>query len=570
MAYNKHTWTMQELITSDKLNNLELNAASGNSLINFVTKYDADNTGTNSISSLLQSALNETASLGLQLYIPTGTYKLDSTITLVNNMNLILSPSAKMVRYHEAGYTFHAKNGAGIGSGGKNIRISGGMWDTSDGFNNAHGLSLMHVSNSVFENMTFNNAVLSGHVFDLMGSRDITIRNNVFIGSNSTANRFFTEAIQIDEATAIGSSYSYSNESYDGLACDNISIVNNKCLPIMNGDDISYYSAPLVGMHAQVENNQNKNINIYGNYIQDTRPLPSADQVMNYGSIHIRNVDGVNIKNNVFKQTVTNEYPNFAISVLIGETYLKLSDVASNNPVFQNGATEDVSNIEISSNIFSGFKYNNLPSSGNPSIIQINGSSNFSKYINNVTVQSNKFYDSVRSGDENIYSNIVTNVISGHHVNNLIFNNNNIYDCNNLCDFSNINLLSVTNNNSYRLSNTIAKLNTLSGVFNNNVINGVHGNIYVDKSNIIISGNNVFNWTKHTGTVVYYSMISIRDPEAIVQNNRFIASGDIDNAVYVQPSGTKNKIITNNIFSGINSDKPTSIVYNNNINTLSK
>ena len=567
MAYNKHTWTTQELITSDKLNNIESNAYSNNSLVNFVNKYGADNTGINSVSNLLQTALEETSLLGLQLYIPAGTYKLDSTITLVDNMTLLLSSSAKMVRYHTTGYTFHAKNGAGVGTGGKNIKISGGIWDTSDGFSNPHGLSLMHIENAIFENMEVHNAVSSGHLFDIMGSKNVTIKHNKFYGSNSVADRFYSEIIQLDESSAIGSSYTYSDDTYDGIADENINIIGNKVLPNIENNEIINYSAPLVGMHAQVENSKHKNIFIDGNYIQDTMPLPTTNSPLNYGSVHIRNVDGIKISNNIFKQTNVTDFPNIAINVIIGEVYLKFEDVATNNPTFVSGAFEDVNNVDISNNTFSGFQFNTLPAGGTPSIIRINGSSTYSKYINNVHVHSNVFSYNVKSGDENKYSNTVFNAISVNYVNNLKHNSNAFYNTNSFGSFSNIKSLNVSGNNAQQLSNTIASLNNIDGIFSNNTVNGTHGNINVSNSRLVMVGNNIYNWSPHTGTIVYRSIVSLNDPEIVMSNNRFIMNDTNYSAIYINPTSSKNKVISNNILSGINSDKPTNIVYVNNIDT---
>lgn len=223
--------------------------------------------GTDDASSAWQAALETGAS---RIVFPPGTVWLfdgSSQVDLRSKVEIDLAGTI-VKKTDGAGYynIFAARSHGATGwaSGVTDVIIRNGYFQG----NLANGGSLCllaanHAARFLIENCEFAGCQYGGHILDLGGCEDFTIRNLIMRGyriSDNTAPR--GEAIQLDQS-ANGAGVSDDPGSFDGLLCRRITIENIQALPYTDPADGNIYPAPCpVGAHSQREGQWYEDITI--------------------------------------------------------------------------------------------------------------------------------------------------------------------------------------------------------------------------------------------------------------------------------------------------------------------
>ena len=521
---------------------------------------------------IIIKAMKDTAANSQILYFPAGNYYIGEGLPLLDNLNIKASNQAKFYQVAKT-YTFKSKEGKGYGAGGKNIRISGGQWIGKEDYSTPIYFNLMHLYDVVFSDMTFLRAVVSGHVFDTQACKKIRFENITFIGMKANNDRYFTEAIQLDSSTAVGSSNSYEKDTYDGLACEDIIINNCKTLPEFdeNGKIISF-APSLTGMHAQTEGSTHHNVRITNNFLQDVNPRPLSTSWQTGGSMHLRNVYDLTIENNSFYRTVPLQHATAEINVTIGETICPKDSIDVINPNFVSNAYEDVYKIKIVNNSFEGMYSLNIESDRNDvGVVRVTGSKKFNIFIKNVIITGNIFKNTINPSQENTNTfNTDTGTFYIGNVSNLIISDNIFDNVFSIGTIQNSEAIIISRNSSRGVYRTILNLNNSKGMVSSNYVDTTHGKIEaVNGSDIDIIDNIIHNFSLST-PVVYRSIIS-QDASSVgkISGNSIDYTGS-NNAIYTQSSklfitGNSVNFITapNEASTGLVSNNL--VQYNNNI-----
>ena len=227
---------------------------------------------------------------------------------------------------------------------------------TLDGNTGGVMVCLFHAQNCIFENINFNNAFVSTHVFDLGGCKDITIKKCNFIGClMSVSSNAYREVIQPDYATYGSTPYWGDDESYafDALPTDGLTV--DGCVFKKNDGDTYYLNA--IGTHAINQTAHNniivRNCEFYG---------------CHYANIRLPRVTNAIIENNIFYSVNgTRTGDNYAINC-VQMTSSSYNIVTSENIAIKNN--KYVATLETDDQIFIGVKgYNSDNLAKNISIV---------------------------------------------------------------------------------------------------------------------------------------------------------------------------------------------------------
>lgn len=239
---------------------------------------------------------------GGELYIPPGDYWLKSTIELADNMKMT-GNDAVFVRYADAGeegYTvFRSRygHGKGYGRGLKNFQATGLTFKGSFlGGQQRHvnGFSIYHGENIVLRDLTFIEALATGHLIDFCGSKNILVDNVRMIGMNvSTGNYQRAEAIQLDVADLTSSSAPEDANDADFLPCVNV-VLENIHAEAVTVNNIRYPAPIVAGSHTLTGNGPHRNITIRNVTIVEPHEWTSHQAA---GMIHFVYADGIFIDN---------------------------------------------------------------------------------------------------------------------------------------------------------------------------------------------------------------------------------------------------------------------------------
>ncbi|GIN58467.1 hypothetical protein J8TS2_27860 [Lederbergia ruris] len=237
------------------------------------------------------------------IILPKGTYELSGYIELPRENNVTIDATDAVFTGQ---ITF-------LSAGNSGMKWKGGTFNgTGD---TRLGFTLLHVENASFDGMTFNRATRFGqHVFDLLGSSDLTFKNLIVAGyGNSTdlsglsAYQKYAEAIQTDYAIAGASGSTASEElliSYggelDGAATGGITVKNSQFIPYYeNGKMLSWAQSPM-GQHLYAKDTQNYDINFTQNIVTNPIPLNEITQNKYTGALHFVSIKNLTITDNVF------------------------------------------------------------------------------------------------------------------------------------------------------------------------------------------------------------------------------------------------------------------------------
>ena len=484
------------------------------------------------------NAIKLTSDNSQTLYFPSGDYYLNGTLPFVDNLNIKASHSANFYKIDKSAI-FKSQEGKGYGAGGKHICIEGGKWIGKEDYSTSTYFNLMHLEDVLFKDMFVLRGVKNGHVFDTQASKGVVFDGIIFVGMKTSNDRYFTEAIQLDTSTAIGSGNSYEQDTYDGLACEDIVVKNCKTLPELDDNgDILTFAPSLVGMHAQTEGTTHHNIKIYDNYIQDTNTRPQADSWQTGGSIHLRNAYDVVIENNTFYRTNPVAHATSEINITIGETVIPKNSISSTDITWLKEAYEDVYNIEIIGNTFVGmYSISNESDRYDVGVIRVTGSKKYKKNVNNVLISRNIIKDTINPENKNNNTfntetpSVYLGQISGISISENIFNN--VFSMGTIENVDGIIISSNILNNVYR---TILNISNSKGKVLGNYIDTTHGKIEVlSSSTIDIIENTISNFSL-SNPIVYRSIISYDETSyGKITGNVVDYEGD-DGAIYTNSS----------------------------------
>ncbi|WP_147534578.1 glycosyl hydrolase family 28-related protein [Bacillus marasmi] len=236
-----------------------------------VRTYGAKGNGTNDDTMAIQEALDQVKKSNkiIQVYIPSGNYKLTKTLKIYRNTHLILEENSIFLRSHnnsfmingDYGDTYDGYNGNG------NIVIEGGIWegnilDYPDSYN---AIGIARAKNITIKNVVFRD-ISSFHAIDLSSSENVLIENCKFLGFKDTTpnkSRFYSEAIQISEHTIFGFN---AFGTFNGTPNKNVEIKN--CIFGESGTKGTTAWPVGIGNHYTVYDKYNSNIKIHNNSFQ--------------------------------------------------------------------------------------------------------------------------------------------------------------------------------------------------------------------------------------------------------------------------------------------------------------
>jgi hypothetical protein len=176
----------------------------------------------------IQNALNAARDAGSGIvYIPAGTYNLQSTLRIYTGTTLYLTP--RTVMFRQFADLPMLVNGDALGnysgySGQSNIRIIGGIWESRGQaypVNPAMGISIGHGTDIIIQDLTISN-IGGFHAIEINSSKNVRIQNCRFVGYVNTGSRGYSEAIQIDLAKSVGVFGAFG--AYDNTPCEDVVI----------------------------------------------------------------------------------------------------------------------------------------------------------------------------------------------------------------------------------------------------------------------------------------------------------------------------------------------------------
>ncbi|NLR32868.1 glycoside hydrolase family protein [Levilactobacillus tujiorum] len=286
--------------------------------------------------SALQNIINQHTDDDLIIHVPKGTYLFNSgAIKLHSNITFEFDKGAifRITSGHMLCFVYPSPK-AGYNGGIKNVKWEGATFqgDTTTSGQSSFTQSVHHATNITFDKCHFFNAeVPIGHYIDLDGSRHINIKNSTFTGFNGIQD--FKEAIQIDYSNSIAVSYHNPGDQYDNLPTYDVTVNNNKFLPIYNDyNRISSYAPNPIGEHAIYNNGKSgiiHDIHFTNNTVIDPKPLTAKGE----GNIRFIDVSNLWITNNKFINKKVSKSGNYIYLNNI-EPNLKMTNLNIKNNTF--------------------------------------------------------------------------------------------------------------------------------------------------------------------------------------------------------------------------------------------
>lgn len=165
---------------------------------------------------------------GGEIYFPEGEYPIHKTLALYSNTNIVLHPKATIIRKHGGSmFATHTTSETTGYNGVKNVSIKGGTLVHNGNDDPGNLFAFFHADNITVSNMNLVD-VVTGHCFDLVGSRNIKILNNNFLGCIQDPTSTYREAIQIDCAGSKSYAIYDSNATaYDVTPTSNLLVQGN-------------------------------------------------------------------------------------------------------------------------------------------------------------------------------------------------------------------------------------------------------------------------------------------------------------------------------------------------------
>ncbi|MFT8593566.1 MAG: hypothetical protein ABF747_08175 [Bifidobacterium sp.] len=178
---------------------------------------------------------------------------------------------------------------------------------------------LIHANRITYDSCTFMMVQRPfGHLLDVDGSTNVTVRNSVVIGSPNRG-QTFKEAFQMDVA-ALGASGYYDRQTvFDNLPTTNMSIIHNRFLPLRSKTgQLLLPAADPFGTHmAYARTTALSSYIRHGlfanNYVEDPAAFEGAGGY-NSAVIHFDAADDITIIGNTFKWTGETPQPSWGVA----------------------------------------------------------------------------------------------------------------------------------------------------------------------------------------------------------------------------------------------------------------
>jgi hypothetical protein len=288
----------------------------------------------------IQNALNAARDAGTGIvYIPAGTYNVQSTLQIFSGTTLYLTPKTVIFRQFATspllvngafGASYSGYNGQG------NIRIIGGIWE-SRGYaypiQPAMGISIGH----------------GYHGIEINSSKNVRIKNCRFTGYVNTGNRGYSEAIQIDLAKNTpenpGSVFGWFG-AYDETTCEDV--VVESCYFGPSGTEGTTSWPTGIGSHSYTTDRYHKYVKLINNTFEGMteyaiRSFCTYDNLLIDGNIIKSSYGGIAVGldgNKNHSSTVSNT------SILGYAPQVSYNTIISNN-IIDNSGTSGASGIWV-------------------------------------------------------------------------------------------------------------------------------------------------------------------------------------------------------------------------------
>ncbi|AKU43359.1 tailspike protein [Bacillus phage Silence] len=184
-----------------------LNRKQKNQFADIVEDYKVKKDTLSNASSIFQTAINETAALGIWLVVPAGSYHMEKELIAKSGLKMILHKDAKMIRYHDNCMMLNGVTGDS--AGGNDIIIDGGQWDLQgdtilfDGSAFAFG----YAKNIIIRNLKVYDVYFS-HGMEICAIDGARVEYCEGYGfKDDTGTRTTAEFIQIEAGTSAGFPY---------------------------------------------------------------------------------------------------------------------------------------------------------------------------------------------------------------------------------------------------------------------------------------------------------------------------------------------------------------------------
>lgn len=420
-----------------------------------VKDYGAVGNGTTDNTVAFQAALDAlVAGGGGTLFVPPGRYVVCSgptetrtPITLKNPPNQfieVVGYGAVLTKTDSATFRamFVSNNRAsttpGYGAGANNYTFRGIRFEGNFAANASICVfAFNHARNVLIEDCTFwqlhGN---SGHVMDLGGCEEITVRDCEFYGWEHVGASTVAEAIQVDTSQrgANTSGIDITVSQFSGVTSRDITVEHCRFYPLTVGGTTYPCSMPF-GSHAYVEGRYHERLRFLHNKVYDppanpiTENPPLNDSASDYyrGVLHMASTRDCKIIGNTFKQTVQTGRANRVIAI-VGKASGNVSDQDFNSTTPVKAAwtvPNTPSNITIQDNVIDGFQVG-TGEIGHDAIY-IRGIDGSNGYITSVSVLDNVInngYNGTYSATENGAAIVLENVararIAGNQVANYL------------------------------------------------------------------------------------------------------------------------------------------------------
>lgn len=196
--------------------------------------------------------------------------------------------------------------------------------------------SLNHASNVTFDDCTFDNCESpTGHYIDIDGSHNIDIQNSTFTGFNASTDYDYKEAIQVDYSNTKAMSYHNSGDKYDDLPSYDVTVNNNKFIPLSTSSgSVKSFAPNPIGQHAVYKKGVGgiiHDIKFTNNYVEDAKPLLDDDGA----NIHFVMVNDLTISGNTFVNKKALGSGNY-IRILNNQPKIAIGNIAIKNNKFVN------------------------------------------------------------------------------------------------------------------------------------------------------------------------------------------------------------------------------------------
>lgn len=531
-----------------------------------VTDFGAKGDGVTSDALPFQNALNYLDGVGGgTLLVPSGgVYVIDSTITMISNVRVIISKGATI--FNKLNYScmfYYPSHSMGYDGGLQNIIFEGGGTFKGDfaginGLGTIHGLH--HTKNFTMRDLTFYQCMEAGHIVDCAGSSNILIENCNFIGLKLRSDRAYAEVIQPDFSVYTSLSYASETEraNCDGTGAKNITVRNCRFLPIYNSDgSIQFYAPKPLGTHTVVQDSYLQNIRFIDNECVDIIPdtLSTTDTDLTRGMITLPLVDGCWIEGNTFTTTtptlMKRAFGSTPTRYPIDKTQVKANTVITVELALTNILASK--NIFIRRNVFKNYRPTGsllFP------FIYVMGYDDTNGRAKNIRIESNSFIDCFDISTIETSDGSGSDLISCSYVDDILVKDNYVNGAKRLLFTSGNGNVSVIGNILNNIAFVPITCDTTKPNTNFTAIGNIANNfrapfMQMRALNLVFINNTcIDNLVALTATGYTGYLINFRSEKILVTNNVITTTKSVNDGVWVSTITNATGYIKDNIITG--------------------